>query len=328
MLGVSTALDTLAAQANGAGDVVSLRRWGACAAIVLSALCVPGIALLCWSEPVVRYIFGQPPAMAGMTWQYCASLALGLPGLALFTVVQKYQQSQGRVSPSIYVLLAANVLNIGTNYVFVWALGWGFRGSPLGTSLVRTVGCVCLAGWEVVQDPKRRKGGAGGGGGGAGSGVGVWAGSGRGGCGGEGDGTYGKRGSDASPGGGNGCWAGGAALTPPAATCPPTVCPRRPFPDRLLPERLFPGRLLTDRLFQEHLFSERLLPNWLGPSLVSFCALGLPGGLMLGVEAWAFDLQTILAGRMSKVRAPAPWHGRGRCPCSNEQSEAPVPHCL
>jgi len=115
--------NTLAAQANGAGDLVSLRRWGMCAATVMLSLCVPGVALLWWSEPVVRYVFGQSHRMSEMTWQYCSGLALGLPGLALFTVVQKYQQAQGRVTPSIVVLLVTNLLNVCTNYTFMW----GFR---------------------------------------------------------------------------------------------------------------------------------------------------------------------------------------------------------
>ena len=221
IMGVMTALDTLAAQANGAGDVVALHRWGLCATIVMCGLCIPGCTLLWLSEWVVHNVFGQGEAMAAMTWQYCSGLALGLPGYGLFTVVQKYQQAQGRVAPSIYVLLFSNVLNVATNYSFIWGIGWGFAGSPLGTSLVRTVAFFLLAAWEVVQS--------------------------------RAVGTQ----SD--------------------------------------------GRACT-RLGGS---TGSLLPPWLLSSLGVFLLLGLPGGVMMGVEAWFFDVQSVLAGKMGEVSLDA-----------------------
>eukprot|EP00966_Prymnesium_polylepis_P166144 3840518-Prymnesium_polylepis.1 len=78
MLGVSTALDTLASQAHGAGDSRAVRRWAIIAAAVLLALCVPAAGVLWISEWVVANGFRQSDAMAKMTGDYCIGLIPGL----------------------------------------------------------------------------------------------------------------------------------------------------------------------------------------------------------------------------------------------------------
>ena len=116
MLGVSTALDTLASQAHGAGDSRAVRRWAVIAAMVLLAMCLPAAAILWIAEWVVAYGFGQPAEIAAMTGTYCIALIPGLPFMALFTGLQKFQQSQARMSPSVWVGAIANVANVFFNY--------------------------------------------------------------------------------------------------------------------------------------------------------------------------------------------------------------------
>ena len=150
MLGVSTALDTLASQAHGAGDAHAVRQWAIIASVVLLALCLPAAGLLCAAEWVVSAAFGQPAEVSAMVGVYCVALIPGLPFLALFTGLQKYQQSQCgvrdpnqqvacvtasgrphapmcdpavcrvRMSPSVWVYALTNLLNVAFNYVFIW----------------------------------------------------------------------------------------------------------------------------------------------------------------------------------------------------------------
>lgn len=202
MLGVGTALDTLAAQAWGAGDAAAVRQWGWVGAAVLLALTLPmGVVLAC-AEAIVAGPFGQPPAVAAMTGRYCAGLIWGLPFLALFSTLQRYQQAQGRMAPSVVVGVAANVANAGLNVGLIAALG--FDGSPLATSASRALSLALLLTAEL-------------------------------------------RWQAAHP-------AAHAASAPAAAGAPPfRVALRR------------------------------------------FLALGVPGGFVMGLEAWCFELQTMLA---------------------------------
>ena len=165
LLGVATALDTLASQAAGAGDTVALRRWGVAAAAVMLVLCLPTCAVLQQSAWVLERCFGQSERLSQMAQRYCRGLLPGIPPLALFTVAQRLQLAQGRALPSILTLLTANLLNCGTNLLFIWRLGLGFDGSPLGTSVVRAVALLLLLLSELLSDrriDRRRRGGGGG----------------------------------------------------------------------------------------------------------------------------------------------------------------------
>ena len=218
MLGVSTALDTLAAQAHGAGDFQAVRRWSIIASAVLLALCIPAAALLWAAEFVVLHAFGQPPETARMVGMYCIGLIPGLPFMALFTGLQKYQQAQVRMEPSVLVGMATNVFNAAFNYWFIWGLGLGYIGSPLATSCSRVISLLLLAATELR-------------------------------------------------------WRSVLRSRDPNAEQPHQLA------------------------MESGETNMRLLRRFLD--------LGLQGGLMMGLEAWSFELQTILAGLLGQTALDA-----------------------
>jgi len=210
ILGVSTALDTLAAQAHGAGDSRSVRRWGFASAIVLLAISLPACALLACAEWVIANLFRQPAAIAALAGRYCKGLLCGTPALALLTGLQKYQQAQARMMPAVLVALFANLLNLAVNYCFIWSLGCGFDGSPLATSTVRITSLVLLSCFEIRHVMRSRQ-----------------------------------------------------------------------------------SRTAEARL---HCAAPDA-PRTLGAEIRTFLRLGVPGAFMLGIEAWSFELITVLAGQ-------------------------------
>lgn len=138
--GVSTALDTLASQAFGAGDTNMVRVWSMRCAMLLCLLCVPASLLMYYSGSIMLVLFRLSDAQlcveAGVFVQW------SIPGLwfwALYLCVQKYQQTQNIMIPSIVV----GALGTGTNVLamsfFADSLGWGFVGVPLATSVTRFV---------------------------------------------------------------------------------------------------------------------------------------------------------------------------------------------
>jgi len=232
LLGVATALDTLASQAAGAGDTVALRRCGVAAAAVMLVLCLPACAVLQQSAWVLERCFGQSKRLSQMAQRYCRGLLPGIPPLALFTVAQRLQLAQGRALPSILTLLAANLLNCGTNLLFIWRLGLGFDGSPLGTSVVRAAALLLLLLSELLLSDRRI--------------------------------DHGRSGR------------GGGWLCPWPGPGPPC---RGPCPCGSL-------------------------SSGVGPVL-DLVRLGLPGGVSLGVEAWAFEALAVLASLLGKVSLDA-----------------------
>jgi MATE family multidrug resistance protein len=143
--GVSTALDTLASQAYGNGDCELARLWSIRAAVVLALVMIPASLVMYFSEVIMVHLFGLPI-------QLCAEAALFvqwlIPGTwcwAFYLCLQKFQQSQNCMLPSMVVALFANVINVGLNYLFMDNMGMGFIGSPIATSVARFAMVLILA---------------------------------------------------------------------------------------------------------------------------------------------------------------------------------------
>ena len=112
MVGCATALDTLLAQSFGAKKFVAFGQWAKTGVLTLLVLCLPLAGLLCVAEPFLLAI-GQDPVLAERAGTFCMLLVPGIPAHFAFIGLGKYLMSQGILAPSVYIALAANVLNCG-----------------------------------------------------------------------------------------------------------------------------------------------------------------------------------------------------------------------
>ena len=142
--GVSTALDTLASQAYGHGDCELVRLWSWRAALALGVVMVPATFVMYFAEPVMIHLFGLPAPLCAEAALFVQWLIPGTWCWAWYLCVQKFQQSQNVMLPSVLVALFANVLNVGANYLCMDVLGMGFAGSPIATSASRLAMLVIL----------------------------------------------------------------------------------------------------------------------------------------------------------------------------------------
>jgi MATE family multidrug resistance protein len=128
-MGVLLGLDTVVAQAYGAGDHEACRRWlwqGLWLAMFAAA---PLLGLL-WLERLNIHRFGFNPAIVAVVHGNLAILGLTFLPLFLYAASRRYLQAIGLVRPVMFALLAANVVNAIAN----WALIYGHLGLPaLGT---------------------------------------------------------------------------------------------------------------------------------------------------------------------------------------------------
>jgi MATE family multidrug resistance protein len=145
LFGCSTAIDTLVSQAFGTGDVAKVNFWTKQGYVALSLLNIPAGVLLYCSPWVIEHVLGQERAISELAGLYCRIQIPGLFFLSAFTVLQKAQQAQNNLAPSVWVAVLANVFNIVGNYCLIWGLGLGYVGSPLATSLSRVVSFILLA---------------------------------------------------------------------------------------------------------------------------------------------------------------------------------------
>lgn len=156
VIGYTTALDTLGAQAYGRGSKDSLKAWSFTAGLQLSILCVPTILVLLCGEFISFHLLGQSAEIAEAIGSFCALLTPGVWPMAMFWIMQKYLQVQNILWAPAAIAGVANLFNILGNAAFIHWLGLGVNGAPLATSTSRLFQSVVLWAYIIVfhREPK------------------------------------------------------------------------------------------------------------------------------------------------------------------------------
>ena len=155
-MGVLMALDPIIAQALGAHDELAVAR-GLQRGLVLSIVLAIPISLLTLTvRPVLEWV-GQPapviPAAAG----YVTRLALSVWPFYAFVVLRQTLQAHRRTAPLVVTIVAANLLNAGLNYLWVFGhfgfAALGVFGSAWATTVSRWFMAASLLalGWRDIR---------------------------------------------------------------------------------------------------------------------------------------------------------------------------------
>ncbi len=117
--GLVTGLDTMSPQAFGAGHKELVGLQAQRMTYFLWLLIIPIGAIWLSAGPLFRILLPQPE-VAELAGTYLRIALLGLPGFALFQVLEIYLQAQGIFSASFMVLLVCAPLHVFMNWLFVW----------------------------------------------------------------------------------------------------------------------------------------------------------------------------------------------------------------
>ncbi|KAF8463538.1 mate-domain-containing protein [Kalaharituber pfeilii] len=130
--GLATSLDTLCAQAYGAGQkhLVGLHMQRMICFLMVVA--IPISIIWYFAESVLNLIVPDKE-LASLAGSYLRILILGLPGYGIFESGKRFTQAQGLFAASTWVLLITSPINAYLNYALVWhpVIGIGFRGAPV-----------------------------------------------------------------------------------------------------------------------------------------------------------------------------------------------------
>ena len=124
-IGTLMALDPLVSQAVGAKDEQSIVRATQRGAVLGVLISIATVLLLLPARRVFL-AFHQPPGIVDVAASY---LAISIPGVLpffAFVVFRQVLQAVGRLSPIVWTIVLANLLNAGLNWVFVY----GHLGAP------------------------------------------------------------------------------------------------------------------------------------------------------------------------------------------------------
>jgi len=151
-----SALNTLCAQARGAGSPYLQGTYLSLSTVVTVAMCVP-IAVAWQYTGRVMAALGYDGEVTGLAGTFAAWFTIGLLPTQLYNNAASYLQNLG----AVYVVLAINVVmvaaNAGLNYLLIYGVGGvgglGFIGSPLATSITAwasLAGVMGYAAWSRV----------------------------------------------------------------------------------------------------------------------------------------------------------------------------------
>jgi multidrug resistance protein, MATE family len=143
--GLMLGLDTLVAQAFGAGNREDARRWLVNGAWLAALLIVPAMAIV---EGIIRMLprFGIDPAVLQDVRPYMRALNWSVAPLLFYFAFRRYLQSCDVARPVMTTLLAANFVNLAVN----WLLVFGNLGAPrlgaLGSGCATVVSRIYMMG--------------------------------------------------------------------------------------------------------------------------------------------------------------------------------------
>jgi MATE family multidrug resistance protein len=146
-MGTLMSLDPIVSQAVGAKDDVAVSRGIQRGVILAFALSVPTMLVMMPATQLFT-VFKQQPTVIADAADFTRISALGVLPFLIFVVLRQSLQAVSRLRPIVVTIVAANLLNVALNWVFVYGhLGspsMGARGSAIATVLSRWAMAIAL----------------------------------------------------------------------------------------------------------------------------------------------------------------------------------------
>lgn len=160
-VGMLVGTSVLAAQADGAGrPEVAGRAWRL-ALIIAGGLGLIYMALLLPGEWILRQL-GQSDEMSTGGGAVLTMWAVGMPGILFYVATSYFLEGVGRPRPGMVVMILANVVNLGLNYLLVFGHHgfpqMGAEGAVLATSIARWFMAIALIGYTLLTPAIRKYG--------------------------------------------------------------------------------------------------------------------------------------------------------------------------
>ena len=159
--GLMLGLDTLVAQAYGAGDVRDCHR-SLMNAVYLYLPLAPVIMFAVWWVGPGLAAFGVNREVARQANEYLRAVAWGSLPLLLYFAFRRYLQAMNLVKPVMFALISANLVHLLANWIFIYgnwgAPALGAMGAGWATCYSRVYMAGCLIAYTAWHERKYRTG--------------------------------------------------------------------------------------------------------------------------------------------------------------------------
>ena len=147
--GMATALDTLCAQAYGAGNPQLVGIHVLRFTIFIHLVAIPIGALWLFAPEILPHLVPSNE-LAQNAGTYMRWSLISIPGYASFEAGKRFMQAQGNFTSGLLVLLACVPINIFFNWLFVFQLDLRIAGAALAAGLTNAVRPFLLIGYVIV----------------------------------------------------------------------------------------------------------------------------------------------------------------------------------
>ncbi|MGF1447466.1 MAG: MATE family efflux transporter [Pikeienuella sp.] len=160
-IGLCTGLVAVAARAHGAGDHREAgHAW--CRALVWGAVISLFAGYGVWQAEAILALAGQQGELAAEGGAVAQALAPGLLAQVIFAISAFYLEATRRPIFALLVMIFANLLNVGLNWVFIWGnLGapeLGAVGAAVASTIVRFVAAGAMVIFILYQPNAHARG--------------------------------------------------------------------------------------------------------------------------------------------------------------------------
>ncbi|XP_026051523.1 multidrug and toxin extrusion protein 1 isoform X2 [Carassius auratus] len=141
--GLALACDTLVSQTFGSKNLKRVGEILQRSILILLLFCLPCWAILINAESILLTL-RQEPEVASTAQLYVMAFLPAVPAMFLHHLQVSYLQNQGIILPQLYTAVAANVLNVATNYILLHSMKLGVMGSAAANSVSQISICLLL----------------------------------------------------------------------------------------------------------------------------------------------------------------------------------------
>lgn len=155
-IGFSTAITTLVAEADAAGDtqkVKSALKHGLLLCTLIGISVFFGVLL---AKPLM-YVMDQPKEVVDLAMPYLNLVAASLIPLIMFQAFKQFADGLSQTKYAMWATLLANVVNVVINYFLIFGIWifpkWGIIGAAIGTLVSRVVMLIFI--WVLLRYKKK-----------------------------------------------------------------------------------------------------------------------------------------------------------------------------
>ncbi|RXN13744.1 multidrug and toxin extrusion 1-like protein [Labeo rohita] len=141
--GLALTCDTLVSQTFGSKNLKRVGEILQRSILILLLFCLPCWAILMNAESILLTL-KQEPEVARIAQLYVMAFLPAVPAMFLHQLQVSYLQNQGIILPQMYTAVAANILNIATNYILLYSMKLGVMGSAAANSISQISICLLL----------------------------------------------------------------------------------------------------------------------------------------------------------------------------------------